>query len=263
MGAETFVSAIVPIAYVVLVLSEGKMGGRRFPAVRLWRWTGALFFVVLLTISLLTPFFIPLAWLEAHRVLNLSEWGFASVVPALLTTSFLTYWLHRAEHRLDWMWRGMHQLHHSVLRVDVSGAFFTHPTEMVVKITIGLVVSVFLYGLAPVTAATVSALAALLSMFQHWNARTPQWLGFLVQRPESHCLHHERGVHARNYGDLPIWDMIFGTFANPRTFEGEAGFGERASRRIGAMLFMRDVSSTSDADGRLSTSAKVMTTVQE
>lgn len=163
MGAETFVSAIVPIAYVALVLSESKMGGRRFPRVRLWKWTGALFFAVLLTISLLTPFFIPLEWLEARRVLDLSGWGFAGVVPALLTTSFLTYWLHRAEHRLDWMWRGMHQLHHSVLRVDVSGAFFTHPAEMVAKITIGVVVSVFLYGLAPVIAATVSTLAIHLT----------------------------------------------------------------------------------------------------
>jgi sterol desaturase/sphingolipid hydroxylase (fatty acid hydroxylase superfamily) len=37
----------------------------------------------------------------------------------------------------------------------------------------------------------------------------------LIPLPESHCLHCEYGIHGRNYGDLPIWDMIFGTFHNP------------------------------------------------
>ena len=37
------------------------------------------------------------------------------------------------------------------------------------------------------------------------NVRTPQWLGYLVQRPESHSVHHQRGVHAYNYSDLPLF----------------------------------------------------------
>lgn len=242
MTVEVLVSAIVPAAYAALLFGERRLQGRKFPAVKHWKLTGAAFFIALLAISLLAPLLIPVAWLQAHRVWNFSEWGLLAVAPALLTTSFLTYWLHRAEHRMDFLWRAMHQLHHSALRVDISGAFFTHPTEMFVKISIGLVVSIFIFGLTPLAAATVSTIAALLSMFQHWNIKTPRWLGFIVQRPESHCLHHERGVHARNFGDLPLWDMMFGTFANPRSFEGEAGFGEGASRRIGAMLLMRDVS---------------------
>jgi sterol desaturase/sphingolipid hydroxylase (fatty acid hydroxylase superfamily) len=54
-------------------------------------------------------------------------------------------------------------------------------------------------------------------MFQHANLRTPRWLGYIIQRPESHGIHHERGLHAFNYADLPLWDMVFGTFRNPRT----------------------------------------------
>ena len=85
----------------------------------------------------------------------------------------------------------------------------------------------------------VSVLATFCSMFQHANIPTPRWLGFFVTRPESHSAHHERGVHGRNYGDIPIFDMIFGTFHNPRTFDGEVGFYEGGSKRVGDMLLGR------------------------
>ena len=60
-------------------------------------------------------------------------------------------------------------------------------------------------------------------MFQHWNVCTPRWLGYILQRPESHGLHHELGIHGRNYSDFPLWDSLMGTFVNPDTFEGEVG----------------------------------------
>ena len=48
--------------------------------------------------------------------------------------------------------------------------------------------------------------------------------------------HHEAGVHARNYGDIPLFDMLFGTFVNPREFDGEVGFHDGGSKKLGAML---------------------------
>ncbi len=78
-------------------------------------------------------------------------------------------------------------------------------------------------------------------MVQHCNIRTPRGLGYVIQRPESHCLHHERDVHARNFGDLPLWDMVFGTFHNPGHFEGSVGFRIENSTRIADMLLMKDV----------------------
>ena len=55
------------------------------------------------------------------------------------------------------------------------------------------------------------------------------------------CLHHERDMHGRNYGDLPLWDMLFGSFANPAGFAGAVGFDRPAAGRIGAMLRFVDV----------------------
>ena len=48
--------------------------------------------------------------------------------------------------------------------------------------------------------------------------------------------HHERGVHARNYSDLPFWDIVFGTFHNPKEFAGEVGFYEGGSKKLGPLL---------------------------
>ncbi len=78
-------------------------------------------------------------------------------------------------------------------------------------------------------------------MFQHANIRTPRWLGYLIQRPESHALHHGRGIHRYNYSDLPLWDMIFGTFRNPRTQDAPVGFYTGASAKILDMLVFKDV----------------------
>ena len=66
--------------------------------------------------------------------------------------------------------------------------------------------------------------------------RTPHWLGYLIQRPESHCVHHQRGRHRNNYSDLPLWDMLFGTFENPRAQPGPCGFAQEAEQQLGPML---------------------------
>src|SRR5260370_10151383 len=68
----------------------------------------------------------------------------------------------------------------------------------------------------------VSGLAELV---YHWNVKTPHWLGYIFQRPESHCIHHQEGVHAFNYSDLPMWDMLFGTYRNPLEWEDAVASG--------------------------------------
>ena len=91
-------------------------------------------------------------------------------------------------------------------------------------------------------AALAGGFLAFNAAFQHANVKTPHWLGYLIQRPESHSLHHERGVHRDNYADLPLIDMLFGSFENPRRFEHATGFWDGASARVVDMLLARDVS---------------------
>lgn len=96
-------------------------------------------------------------------------------------------------------------------------------------------------GLTPEAAIAVAVLSTFCTMFQHTNIRTPQWLGYLVTRPESHSVHHERGHHASNYGDIPIFDILLGTFRNPKSWEGQAGFFEGSSKQVGPMLIGREI----------------------
>src|SRR5690606_2197241 len=99
-----------------------------------------------------------------------------------------------------------------------------------------------LLGITPEAGMVVAGFIGFNAIFQHANIPTPRWLGYLIQRPESHSLHHARGVHRHNYSDLPLWDMIFGTFRNPREFRDEQVFPGGASWRLLELLFFRDVS---------------------
>ena len=139
------------------------------------------------------------------------------------------------------LWRGFHQMHHSPQRVDIAGSLVFHQTEIVVQTLLQLGITVIVLGLDPLAAALTGYFIAFNSFFQHWNVRTPQCIGYLIQRPEAHCVHHRRGFHYYNFADLTLWDMLFGTFRNPREFHGECGFDAGADREMGAMLAFADV----------------------
>jgi sterol desaturase/sphingolipid hydroxylase (fatty acid hydroxylase superfamily) len=162
----------------------------------------------------------------------------------VLAYEFAHYWYHRLAHRHDWLWRLGHQMHHSAESLDAFGAYYLHPLDAALFITWSALVLYPVLGLTPEAGAFAAAALTFFAVFQHADIRTPRWLGYFVQRPESHRIHHARGVHAHNYADLPLWDMLFGTFRNPAA--GEAGvaqgFYDGASRRVPEMLAMRDVS---------------------
>jgi sterol desaturase/sphingolipid hydroxylase (fatty acid hydroxylase superfamily) len=123
------------------------------------------------------------------------------------------------------------------------------PHEMIVNVALTVLVLVFLLGLDPLAAAITGYVAVFYSLFQHFNVNTPRWLGWLIQRPESHGVHHRRDFHAYNYSDLPIWDLLWGTFRNPQRFMGDVGFAQSESRRLGAMLLARDVNAAALGGG--------------
>lgn len=230
----------VPTTFVTLWLLERRRPARAFAPVANWAASGIGFFVLTATVGSVVSMLWKASPLSQHSLLHLQQWGFASLPIALAVLTLAHYWWHRAEHHFDSLWVRTHQLHHSVLRVDIAGAFFVHPAEVAAKMTLSFLVLVAVLGVAPEVAVVVTTALAMLSIFEHWNVRTPRWLGYLIQRPEMHCLHHEFQVHRRNYG-LPVWDLLFGTFENPTTVDVKVGYEPAASRRIADMLRWRDV----------------------
>jgi sterol desaturase/sphingolipid hydroxylase (fatty acid hydroxylase superfamily) len=159
----------------------------------------------------------------------------------ILLYEFGVYVWHRSMHNSKLLWRAFHQMHHSAERLDTYGAFFFSPLDMIGFTVISSICISLIVGLSPQAITVTILISNFLSMFQHANIRTSPWLGYIVQRPESHTIHHGKGLHKYNYSDLPIFDILFGTFRNPKGFEIETGFYNGASSRIGEMLIFKDV----------------------
>jgi sterol desaturase/sphingolipid hydroxylase (fatty acid hydroxylase superfamily) len=242
LSAPNLVALAVPVTYVAMVAIEHvARTGWRWPERRGWQWTGARCFLLLGSINALVSTALGQVF-PGLALLDGAAWGVTvGTLVGYLVLSLGNAALHYAYHRFDGLWRHVHQLHHAPARLDVAGVMYQAPWEMAANAVLFFVVSRALLGLDPLATMLVAYLGAFYGMFQHFNARTPRWLGVLIQRPEAHCEHHRRGVHAGNYSDLPLWDMLAGTWSNPASFEGELGFEPEAAARVGDMLRGRDV----------------------
>jgi len=233
---------MVPVTWLVFLVTEKLWPAREFPPRKGWQWIGVAFLVMVSTISVVVPLLIPGDWLDAHRWIDGTKLGVAGgAIVGFVVLECITYGWHRSAHTFDILWRGFHQLHHSPRRVDIPGSLVFHPLEVIVQVVLQLFATVIVLGLDPLAAAWTGYLFAFYGLFQHWNVRTPQWLGYVIQRPESHCVHHRLGLHYYNFADFPPIDMMFGTFRNPREFRGDCGFDADGDRRMGAMLAFSDV----------------------
>lgn len=186
--------------------------------------------------------------IRAHALLDVgARWHPLPVgLLSFFLTSFVFYWWHRATHASDLLWRVFHQLHHSARRVEALTSFFAHPLDSAAAVMLSTLSSYWVLGASPVAAAVALALTAAFDLFTHADLRTPRWLGYALQRPEMHTVHHRHGHHAQNYG-LPLWDLLFGTWANPAGRAQRLGFDDEKAERIAEMLLWRDVHQTAPA----------------
>jgi sterol desaturase/sphingolipid hydroxylase (fatty acid hydroxylase superfamily) len=244
---ELLLDPVALTVFAALMLWEALAPARALPAVPGWKARGLAAFAVYFFLSS----YLPLLWSEQlarFQVADLSALGtWGGAVAGLLVMEAGIYAWHRSLHASPLLWRSFHQMHHSAERLDSYSAFWFSPLDMVGWTVLGSLCLTLLVGITPEAATLVLLATTFFSIFQHSNVRTPRWLGYLVQRPESHSRHHARGVHAGNYADLPLFDMLFGTFHNPRDFAPQTGFYHGASARVGDMLRWRDVSHPVDS----------------
>jgi sterol desaturase/sphingolipid hydroxylase (fatty acid hydroxylase superfamily) len=227
--------------FLALAAADLAIGARGYSEVRNWRIKGIVSTLLYFAAATYAPLMWD-AWLGEHRLFaadTLPLW--VQIAGGFLVLELFIYVWHRTMHNVQFLWRWFHQLHHSAERVDIWGAFYFHPFDMLGWAFLGSLALVLGFGISAEAAIVINVVSTFMGMFQHTNIRTPRWVGYFVQRPEAHSYHHERGVHARNYGDLPLFDMLFGTFHNPKEFSGECGFYEGGSARVGAMLAGRAI----------------------
>ncbi len=235
------ISLIVLAIYGGLMLWEAVLPGRTLPKIKHWKIRGLTSFLFFFYLSTYLPMFWD-TFFSNYQLFNVEYLGtYGGAFIAVMVYELGVYFWHRAMHRSDRLWRTFHQMHHSAERLDSYGAFYFSPWDMVGWTLLGSVCMVMIVGLTPEAATLALLTTTFLGMFQHTNIRTPQWLGYLIQRPESHTVHHAKGVHAYNYSDLPIYDILFGTFKNPAAYEYETGFYDGASKRVWEMIKGQDV----------------------
>lgn len=234
--------AVVFAVFVGCFALERAFPGWPLPRVRTWPMRVLLINAAQLGVVLLAGVSWE-RWLSSTSLFRLSDHVSPAVggLIAYFIATFVFYWWHRWRHESDLLWRLFHQIHHSPRRLEVIASFYKHPGEMVVNSILGSLLVYTLLGLSLEAGAIYTLCTALGEFFYHTNVRTPRWVGLFFQRPEMHRIHHQHGRHKNNYGDITWWDMLFGTYENPKEWRHSCGFDASKEEQLLQMLAYEDV----------------------
>lgn len=148
----------------------------------------------------------------------------------VLAADFLRYWLHRASHRIPWLWR-LHAVHHSPQRLYWLNVGRFHPLEKTLQFLLDTLPFILL-GVSESVVALYFVFYAINGFFQHSNIKLQYGLlNYVISSAELHRWHHSQIPEESNtnFGNnVIIWDLLFGTRFLPagRTV-GELGLKNR------------------------------------
>ena len=151
-------------------------------------------------------------------------------VEVVLLSDLITYWGHRLQHRVGFLWR-FHAVHHSAEHLDWLAGHREHPLDSVYTLVI-VNLPAFVLGFPIETLAGFIAFRGLWALYIHSNIRLPTGpLRMLLGAPELHHWHHDRDRDAGNYANLsPLMDLLFGTYRCPDHEPEHFGLNEPAPK---------------------------------
>jgi sterol desaturase/sphingolipid hydroxylase (fatty acid hydroxylase superfamily) len=184
-------------------------------------------------------------WLEGPSIFKLPWSSFWNGLFAYLVHTWVFYWWHYVRHDNNFLWLAVHQFHHSPVRIETITSYYKHPLEIILNSLILTIVTCLILGLDTQTNAWLLVLSAFAEFFYHFNVRTPYWLGYFIQRPEMHLVHHqENSQYTWNHGDISIWDLLNGTWFNPTDKQVQnmrTGFSEDRETKVLDMMLCKNV----------------------
>jgi sterol desaturase/sphingolipid hydroxylase (fatty acid hydroxylase superfamily) len=237
----TLPTLLVIISTAIFLIWERVLPGRQLPRATGWYLRSLSINLIQLGITLITG----KLWIEIfdeQSLLGLADWN----MPVLegfsgwFIGTFVFYWWHRLRHR-NGFWHVFHQIHHSASRIEILTSFYKHPIEILTNSFLTALILFPFLGVSLMASFWYNFFAATGEYFYHANVKTPSWLRYFIQTPELHSIHHQYDVHHYNYGDIPLWDRLFGTYRDTVTFTERCGFPEGAEQRLTEMLAFRDV----------------------
>lgn len=146
-----------------------------------------------------------------------------------LIYSFVNYWYHRVKHSNAFLWRNLHRFHHSTTQMETAVTFYKHPFEYIANSVVVLTLA-WVFSVPFEAIAMALAIEGCLECFHHSNIKLPKkldWIGWVIQTPKMHLIHHQRGLHRYNYVAF-LWDSVFGTAIVYQEFEGKLGFNDNS-----------------------------------
>lgn len=143
-------------------------------------------------------------WLQVVEVFLIADLGF--------------YAAHRLFHSVPFLWR-FHAVHHSIEDLDWLAGHRVHPLDQILTKSLSLI-PCFALGFSPWALGLFFIVYRWHSVLLHSNVRIDFGpLKWVVASPEFHRWHHANQADAydKNFaGQLPLWDMVFGTMHMPQ-----------------------------------------------
>lgn len=143
-------------------------------------------------------------WLQFFEILLIADLGF--------------YLAHRTFHAVPFLWR-IHSVHHSIEEMDWVAGHRVHPLDQILTKSASLI-PVFALGFDTIALAAFAVFYHWQSLFIHANIKLSFGpLRWILATPHFHHWHHanQREAWDKNFaGQLPLWDVVFGTLYMPK-----------------------------------------------
>lgn len=150
----------------------------------------------------------------AYR-LHLSGW--VHLLFAILMMDLWTYWWHRWNHEVRFLWR-FHSVHHSDKGMDVTTAYRFHFGEITISSLLRIIL-LYCLGIHLWQLVAYEMIMFSIVQFHHANVGLPHWLDralrVIIVTPDMHKVHHSTDwseLNSNYTSLLSVWDRLFGTF---------------------------------------------------
>lgn len=135
------------------------------------------------------------------------------IICVTIIADFGFYASHRLMHNIPFLWK-FHAIHHSSEQLDWLAAFRVHPVDQVIVKGSSLL-PVFALGFSSTSIAIAGLIYQWQGLLIHSNIKfNVPFLKWIIATPDFHHWHHSNEAHSynKNYaGQLPFWDILFGT----------------------------------------------------
>lgn len=193
---------------------------------------------LLLYLIMTRPISYALQFTQTHQMglaylLGLNGW--IEILWTVVAFDLWDYWMHRANHRLGFLWR-FHRAHHSDMEIDVTTAARFHIGELILS-AISKSLMILLWGPSLWGLVTFDILLNMASQFHHCNLGIPFRIQDRIENitvsPRMHRCHHSlhRDCFDTNFSTLlSLWDRVFGSYHWARESSELAEIGLRRPR---------------------------------